>query len=73
MTLHEIKELFFKLCTKHGADPNKMIRRTRMAHECEQRILIIKDMYAAGAKTWQIQKIIPRDESTLRHARRKVM
>ena len=73
MILDEALTLFKSLCVKHKADPIRMIRRTRNAMECEQRILIIKDMYEAGAKTWQIRKIIPRDESTLRHARKKVL
>ena len=73
MTTLEAKELFHALCLKYKVDPRKVIRRGRNSIVCEARMLIIKDLYAAGVKTGQIRQIIPRDPSTLWYARRKVM
>jgi len=72
LTLAQAQVLFIELCLQYEVDPMKIIRRSRNAKVCEARILIIKDMYKAGARTWQIKEIIPRDDSTLRYSRNKV-
>jgi len=73
MNLAEVRELFHKLCVQHGVEPQKIIRKHGVSKVREARVLIIQEMYEAGAKTWQIKEIIPRDDSTLWHARKKVM
>lgn len=71
MNVQKVKELFFSLCIKHDIDPLKIIRRHGTADVREKRMLIVREMYEAGAKTWQIKEIIPRDSSTLWHAKNK--
>jgi len=73
MNLAEVRELFHKLCVQHNIEPQKIILKHGVSKVREARALIIKAMYEAGAKTWQIKEIIPRDDSTLWHARKKVM
>ena len=73
ITLAELRKFFGNRCDYYGITEAQIIRRHGKARICEARILIVKDMYEAGAKTWQIQEIIPRDHTTLTYFRRKEM
>lgn len=67
MTLAELRRMFDKLCVEYDVTPEQIIRRHGKAKISEARTLIMQEMRRHGAKVWQIQEIIPRDQTTIRH------
>ncbi len=65
MTLAEVREQFHKLCIELQVTPAQIIKRRGTAKVQEARKIIIKTLYASGAKTWQIKEVLPRDSTTL--------
>lgn len=67
MTLAELRRMFDRLCKEHDVTQNQIIRPHGNARIREARTLIMQEMRRNGAKVWQIQYVIPRDQTTIRH------